>query len=122
MSPLRALRARTRIRVAALLCLVPLGLAWGPGTGPSELGARVPARVLLVFAATALLLAATRAPTQATVRAVRAAAGAVAVGLVLAVADRAVPAVICLAAGQMLVFPVARPRKPGVFVPAPLRR
>jgi hypothetical protein len=118
----RALSARTRLRLAGVLCLLPLGLAWGPGTGPSDLGARVPARVLLVFAATVLLLTAAQSRTRATVRAVRAAVGAIGVGLVLAIADRAVPAVICLAMAGILVFPVARPRKAGVFVPAPLRR
>jgi hypothetical protein len=120
------LSARTRLRVAGALSLLPLGLVWGPVAGPDTghgvLGAQVPARVLLVLAAAVFLVVATKGRTRTTVRAVRVAAGAVGVGLVLALGARAVPAVLCLAAVGILVFPLARSRKPGVFVPAQVRR
>jgi len=42
--------------------------------------------------------------------------------LAAALAARAVPAVVCLAGALTLVIPLVRPGKPGVFVPAQVRR
>ncbi len=107
-----------RLRAAAALSLLPLGLAWGSRAR----GADVPARVFLVLAAVALLAAATRNRAQVMNRAAGTGAGATGAALALALAAHAVAAVACLAGAITLVIPLVRPRKPGVFVPAPVRR
>jgi hypothetical protein len=113
---------RLRLRAAAALCVLPLGLAWGTGPGVHQFGAQVPARVLLAFAAAVLLVASVGNRTHAMKQATRAATGAAGGGLALALGAHAVAAAGCLAAVTVLVFPLVRPRKPGVFVPAPVRR
>lgn len=121
-----------RLRVAAALCLLPLGLVWSanagfhlPGTyspGVGELGAQAPARLFLVVSAAVFAVAAARPRTQATKRAVQAAVGSLGVALALALAARATAAGICVAGALALVVPLARPRNPGVFGRTALRR
>jgi hypothetical protein len=90
-------------------------------------GAQATARVFLVFAALVLAYAASRTRTPATKRLVRAATGAIGVALTLAVSQRAVPTLACLAPALVLVAPLvwSRPlsgEDPGVFVPGAASR
>jgi hypothetical protein len=82
-----------------------------PGTFSAEhvTGAASPARLFLVFAALALGWVATRPRTARTRRIARLATGAALFALVLALAARAVPAVLCLAAALALAAPPAWP-------------
>lgn len=87
--------------------------------GSHIVGAQATARVFLVLAAFALAFAATRIRTPATKRLVRGATGAIGIALALALAQRAVSTVACLAFALVLTVPLVwnTPRIPGVFVP-----
>jgi hypothetical protein len=87
--------------------------------GSQAVGAQAAARVFLVFAALLLAYVATRTRTARTKRLARAGTLGIAAALALALAGRAVPAVICLALALALTAPTVwgNPRKPGVFVP-----
>jgi hypothetical protein len=90
--------------------------------GSHIVGAQASARVFLVVAAVGLAYAASRTRTPATRRLARAATGAIGVALALALAQRAVLTVACLAVTLVLVVPLVlrSPRTgsdPGVFVP-----
>jgi hypothetical protein len=83
--------------------------AYIPGSyiaGAHVVGAQATARVFLVLSASVLAYAATRVRTPATRRLVRVATGAIGIALALALAERAVPATICLAAALVLVVPL----------------
>jgi len=128
-SPVRGLPTNVRLTVGAALCLLPLGLEWStsPGffvagsyfPGSHFLGAQATARVFLVLAAAVLAYAATRIRTPATKRLVRVATGAIGIALALALSQRAVSPVACLAFALVLTVPLVwnTPRIPGVFVP-----
>jgi hypothetical protein len=92
--------------------------------GSRVLGADVPARVFLVFAAVVLGLAAIRARTELTRRLVRAATVATGIALVVAVSQRATLPIACLAGALALVAPLVwrTPGIPGVFFPRQLNR
>jgi hypothetical protein len=95
--------------------------------GSHVVGAQATARVFLVLAALVLGFAASRIRTPATKRLVRVATGAIGAALALAVAERAVSAVVCLVFALGLVAPLVWPnpmnsRKSGVFVPGPASR
>jgi hypothetical protein len=87
--------------------------------GSHVVGAQVTARIFLVFAAFAVAFAATQIRTAATKRLVRVATGAIGIALALALSQRAVSAVVCLAFALALTVPLVwnTPRIPGVFVP-----
>lgn len=87
--------------------------------GSHLVGAQATARVFLVLAAIVLAYAATRIRTPATKRLVRVATGAIGIALALALSQRAVSTVACLAFALVLTAPLVwnTPRIPGVFVP-----
>jgi len=87
--------------------------------GSQAVGAQAAARVFLVFAALVLAYVATRDRTARTKRLARAATIGIGAALALALAGRAVPAVICLAPALALTAPLVwgRPRNQGAFVP-----
>jgi hypothetical protein len=115
--PFGRLPTRARLWGAAGLTVLPLGLVWTASTGVLMLGAQASARVFLAFAAAALAWVATRVRTPATRRVARLATVALAGALVLAVRDRAVPAVLCLGLALVLTAPPAwrSVPKPGAF-------
>jgi hypothetical protein len=87
--------------------------------GSHVVGAQATARVFLALAAVALVFAASRIRTPATKRLVRVATGAIGIALALAVSERAVSAIVCLAIALVLTVPLVwnKPRNAGVFVP-----
>ena len=91
--------------------------------GSHIVGAQATARVFLVFAALVLACAAARTRTPATKRLVRAATGAIGIALALALSQRAVLTLACLAIALGMVGPLVwRRPEPGVFVPGPASR
>jgi len=92
--------------------------------GSHIVGAQATVRVFLVFAALVLAYAAARTRTPATKRLVRAATGAIGVALALALSQRAVLTVACLAVALGLVVPLVWRSRPdrSVFVPGPASR
>lgn len=133
--PLGRLPTRLRLALAAALSLVALGLPWRTDTwafggcgspGVCEqvarsVGADSPTRLFLVGAFLALAVVAARTRTPGTRRIARAGTGCLAVGAVLAAADRSVPVLICTLAGLALSAPPAWRNRP-VFGTAPLGR
>ena len=88
-------------------------------SGSHFVGAQSTARVFLVFAALVLAYAAVRTRTPATRRLVRAGTVAVGIALALAMSQRAVLTLACLAVALVLVAPLvwnSRENR-GVFVP-----
>lgn len=115
MSRVHGLPTELRLAIGAALCVLPLGLTWSTDHGfraGHATGAQVNARVLLVLGALALGCAAARRRTPATQRLVRVATGTIGIAFALAVSERAVLAVICLAFALALVVPPAWRRRP----------
>jgi hypothetical protein len=89
--------------------------------GHDLLGSQAPVRVFLVFAAFALVYAATHVRTGFTRRLVRAATVALGIAAVLALGGHAIPTLVCLIGALALTVPLVwrGPEVPGVFAGSP---
>ena len=92
--------------------------------GHDLLVSQAPARVFLVFAAFALIYAATHVRTEFTRRLVRAATLALGIAAVLALGEHAILTLVCLTGALALTVPLVwrRPAIPSVFAGSPGHR
>jgi peptidoglycan/LPS O-acetylase OafA/YrhL len=122
--PLAALTTAVRLRVAAGLSVLALGLRWSPSEGGGTVASQAPVRVFLAGALVALVYAAARTRSPETRRIGRAATVCLAVAAVLAAADRSVPVLLCVLAAVAFAAPPTwrNPRNAGAFGTGPRDR